>query len=54
MIYIPIGEDCNSARWLEKNNLREFSTIFDWIIISPDNILKLYENDFKYFCEKKI
>ena len=53
MMYIPIGEDCNSARWLQNKNLRKFSTICDWIIISPNNILKLYENDFKHFCEKK-
>ena len=52
MIYIPIGEDCYSTFYLQKKKLRKFSTIFDWIIISPINIFALFKNDFKDFLLK--
>ena len=48
-ICIPIGEDCYSAKYLIKENKRSFSTIFDWIVIPPESIFKLFENDFKDF-----
>lgn len=53
-IYIPIGEDCYSTIYLIKKNLRLFATIFDWIIISPSSILKLFENNFKDYCNNVI
>ena len=46
-IYIPIGEDCFSTIYLRDNNMRHFSTIFDWIVLTPSTILNLFKTDFK-------
>lgn len=51
-IYIPIGEDCYSTMHLQKEKLRKFATIFDWIVIRPITILHLFKNDFKNFFLK--
>ena len=52
MKYIPIGEDCYSTIYLKSKKLRKFSTIFDWVVISPKSILELFKNDFKDFLLK--
>lgn len=49
MIYIPICEDCFSTIYLINNGLRKFATIFDWIVIPPYDVLKLFENNFEDF-----
>lgn len=54
MIYIPIGEDCYSTLYLIEKKLRLFATIFDWIIISPSSILKLFEDNFKDYCHNVV
>jgi hypothetical protein len=55
MIYIPICEDCFSTNFLIDNNLREFATIFDWIVLSPISVLHLFKNNFKnFFCKKNL
>ena len=53
MIYIPIGEDCFSTKYLNKHGLRTFATIFDWVIICPEDILRLFKNDFQDFLLKE-
>ena len=52
MNYIPIGEDCYSTIYLKTRKLRKFSTIFDWVVISPKSILELFKNNFKDFLLK--
>lgn len=52
-IFIPIGEDCFSTIFLRDHGLRKFSTIFDWVVLSPISILNLFKNDFKDFLLKK-
>jgi hypothetical protein len=52
MNYIPIGEDCYSTIYLKSKKLRKFSTIFDWVVISPKSILELFKNNFKDFLLK--
>ena len=52
MNYIPIGEDCYSTIYLKSRKLRKFSTIFDWVVISPKSILELFKNNFKNFLLK--
>lgn len=49
MIYIPLCEDCFSTLYLVNNDLRKFATIFDWIVIPPYDVLKLFENNFEDF-----
>ena len=41
IIYIPIGFQCTSAEILKKHNKRTCSFPFDWIISTPESILKL-------------
>jgi hypothetical protein len=51
-IYIPFSDDCHSTLLLQKKRLRKFSTIFDWIIISPKNVYHIFLNDFSDFLLK--
>lgn len=53
MYYIPICEDCYSTTYLYKKTLRKFATIFDWVVLSPSTVVKLFENNFKDFLLKE-
>jgi hypothetical protein len=53
MIYVPIAEDCYSTIHLDKKKLRVEAYYFDWIIISPEVVLQLFENDFIGYMDKE-
>ena len=42
IIYIPIGFQCTTPEILKKTNKRLFSFPFDWIISTPEMIVKLF------------
>ena len=53
VIHIPIGEDCNSAFYLDKKGLRKEAYTFDWVISSPLAIRDLFKSDFAEYMLKE-
>ena len=52
MIYIPIGNTCNTAEELKKHNLRHHSYPFDWLFTSLEVIEDCIKDRFKFFLDK--
>jgi hypothetical protein len=54
VLRIPIAEDCYSTFEIHKlktTTLADF-TYFDWIVLSPVAVLRLFENDFADYFER--
>jgi predicted nucleic acid-binding protein len=55
VINVPIAEDCYSTFFLDNKKLRFESYFFDWLLISPQTVLNLFENNFEdYFVKENL
>jgi hypothetical protein len=52
-IYISLGTYCMSAGIIKHMSNRTGSFPFDWLASNPNNIIKMINNDFKDFLDKK-
>jgi hypothetical protein len=50
MIYIPIGIDCDVAKFLIRHNVRKMAFPFDWNV-SYNGVSKCFDNNFTNFSE---
>ena len=51
MIYIPIGIDCDVAKFLKRHNVRNMAFPFDWNV-SYNGVSKCFESNFANFSEQ--
>jgi hypothetical protein len=50
MIYIPIGIDCDVAKFLKRHNVRKMALPFDWNV-SYNGVSKCFDCDFTNFSD---
>ena len=51
--HISLGVWCSPAIYLKRSGLRKKAYPFDWIFITPEQVLRLFETNFKDFLNKQ-
>ena len=50
---ISLGSSCMSAMALQRSELRQFASPFDWIISSPEMLSHIFQDNYKSFLDSK-
>lgn len=51
---LSIGQNCNTAWYLQESGAKQFSGPFDWLCCSADILKDCLENDFSRFLDKEL